>query len=159
MPADDPYRAFEGRACPRCATPLRLADERAPQACERCGGEWLSLAAVDELLCPEALDLANEWVFAHPIPSKTSCAVCAAPMEGVVNARFLRCASHGMWFDDGWRARLATTLAAQIQAHRDVELIAEMLRGADPQSLRAFARRFVALEARVAELSRRNRNR
>jgi hypothetical protein len=112
----------------------------------------MSLAAVDEHLCPEALEIKGPWWKAPP--SGPPCAVCGQTMESVATptAAFHRCLEHGLWFDKRQRDNLSHQLVDQIQRHRELRVLVELLRRSDETSLRAFARRFLDLEAQVATL-------
>jgi hypothetical protein len=68
MSGDTPYRVSHAARCARCETPLPTNGLREPQLCDSGCGEWLSLAAVDEHLCPEVLDLAKGGAWWKPVP-------------------------------------------------------------------------------------------
>lgn len=90
-------------------------------------------------------------------PSNTlPCAACGQVMESITTQTlaFHRCSKHGLWFDKGQRDNLHHQLADKIQRHRDLRALVKLLRGGNEVSLRAFARRFLDLEAQVAALRR-----
>lgn len=154
-----PYRVSDSVPCPRCSTSLPAGSQREPQACDRGCGEWLSLAAVDAHLCPEALEIRGAWWKAAP--NGPPCAACGQAMESIATSTtaFHRCPEHGLWFDKGERDHLNHQLLDKIQQHRKLRALVELLRGGDEAKLRAFARRFLDLEAQVAALRREVRGR
>jgi hypothetical protein len=151
----EPYRTSNAESCPRCAAPLPVASDNEPRVCDRGCGEWLSLRAIDEHLCPEAIDVGNDRVFAKRIPSNVRCVQCGEAMAGVPEASLFRCIEHGMWFDAGWRSRLSRGLDGEVARHKDVKATVALLRSGEESDLRVFVRRLLDLEDKVIELERR----
>jgi hypothetical protein len=156
MSGNTPYRVSHAARCARCETPLPTTAPREPQVCDSGCGEWLSLAAVDEHLCPEVLDLAKGGAWWKPAHNTPPCTMCGQAMQAIKAAEgiFYRCAEHGLWFDKKRRDEVAHQLASQIAQHRQLREIVELLKRGDEASLRSFAQRFLSLEIQVAVLRR-----
>jgi hypothetical protein len=153
MSSNTPYRVSHAARCARCEALLPTTGPREPQICDSGCGEWLSLAAVDEHLCPELLDLAKGGAWWKPAHNTPPCAMCGHAMQAIAAAEgvFYRCAEHGLWFDKKRRDEVARQVASQIAPHRQ---IVELLKRGDEASLRSFAQRFLSLEIQVAVLRR-----
>ena len=156
MSGDTPYRVSHAARCPRCETPLPTTGPREPQVCDSGCGEWLSLAAVDEHLCPEVLALSKGGSWWKPVPNALPCAMCGQSMETITVAAgvFYRCSEHGLWFDKRRRDEVARQLASEIAQHRQLREIVDLLKRGDEASLRSFAKRFQSLEIQIAVLRR-----
>ena len=118
------YCVVEPARCCRCETPLPLTGARQPQGCDHGCGEWLSIAAVDEHLCPQLLAPPGTgwWKLA---PAPPACAVCGNTMQTITIAKlFHRCPKHGIWFDTSHRDTITRALVEDIAIHQEIRRMA-----------------------------------
>ncbi|MEO7093452.1 MAG: zf-TFIIB domain-containing protein [Polyangiales bacterium] len=86
--------------CPRCGT--ELIDARAARGCATCGGLWIGLGDVQEMMQqmqnpPEPMQVPLERVARAPL----SCPSCKEAMEthDLYAVPIDLCPKHGVWFD------------------------------------------------------------
>ena len=111
--------------CPKCSASLRptLRDSRLALGCDRCGGLWARDGAI--VLLPEEVGLRADPTSRAPNDTRTG--LCPDGHGILIRARvevsdaapfyLERCAAcHGIWFDTGEWARIAST---ELRAHLD----------------------------------------
>jgi Zn-finger nucleic acid-binding protein len=86
--------------CPRCATDL--IDARAARGCSQCGGLWIGVGDVQEMvqqmqIPPEPMDLPFEIDRRAPL----ACPSCHEAMQtlNLYSVPIDSCTKHGIWFD------------------------------------------------------------
>jgi Zn-finger nucleic acid-binding protein len=132
------HAACSVRRCPRCNhIGLTPRDERGVlfQACIECGGVWLDLASLRNLLvapAPEIVALArtvddnarSTW----DVTPALSCPVCGAPLlrrhQASAGIRLDACDRHGTWFDRTELARFTNVIADWRRSRAELEAAA-----------------------------------
>jgi Zn-finger nucleic acid-binding protein len=157
MPGESPYRASPHVGCPRCHAALPAVESPDPQRCEQGCGQWWSRAAIDAHLCDDVLDSDGRGAWWKPPAGGLLCVICREDLVPIrIGAAELhRCAKHGVWLDRGHYQAVLDELADEIDRHRRLRELVGALQRQGESELRAFARRFLELEAQVAALRKR----
>jgi len=100
--------------CPRCGT--GLLDARAARGCETCGGLWIGVGDVQEMMQKMRVPLEPMQVpFERVVREQLPCPACRTPMEthDLYGVPIDLCPKHGIWFD---AQELAAVLFAAARA-------------------------------------------
>ena len=159
----DPYRSASTEGCPECATPLLAPDEHGVRACANNCGQWAASPVIDRRWGPAMAirdDPRLRWRGKPPF----ACVVCRAPTRRRMQEQctYYVCDEHGVWFHRDSLARFESLFAPTISAYRAglarIDAMAALLgrvRDGDAAAIGELARRWVALERRVHEVTRR----
>ncbi len=87
--------------CPRCGT--TLIDARSARGCESCGGLWIGIGDVQEMMQRMRVPLEPLKIPFHQVAREPllPCPTCKRPMEAheLYAVPVDVCPKHGIWFD------------------------------------------------------------